>query len=587
MNSNDSPGRWKTLAASAPAAYESLFVAACLPQATIPPEFFRVGSSSLGPLLSEVFSAAADDAAVEAILQPLQESKLWDRVIEHDRLRGWRINADGLEAIKPAFDSETSQRWAERVVKASDRCLGVEKVFSYLYRDIAVGCVELVKRWNFEFVEIARPLTVAASEGWLSDKKKEPQIYLQRAVQVLEKYLGANHLDVATALYELGRVQIDHLSDSPDSQQEAETNLKRAFQIRRQSLPLSNLLVFQVAYKLTRLYLKDRRFAEAKLIVDVLASSATKVSGYFLARILYCQAALLLLAQQPHEALKKANNALDFYQHGEHSETENQILLDDTMGHYYELLADINLALGDERNFARYRVRELASSMIPLGFEPDQITNGLLELVKPPKGTIQPFEFQVTRGEEIVQVLDEHFGTNHPGSAFALLKLGQLYFIRHGFKQAEPYFRRMMHCFDDRPDAPILPHCLGCWAKVLYIQKEYYEAESVLERALSVLEKEAAPSEGDLVQVLDVYAAVYERLDRPEEAAAMRERANKLARGDTERFHDKTAQQFRRSSIVNGAFKVGDVLLGLVRLVFMLIVLGLLLYGFVSYLQSC
>jgi len=124
------------------------------------------------------------------------------------------MEASASDTIKSSFETTERRRWAERVVKAADRYFR-EKEHGWLgYKELTFGCAELIKRWELDFVEAGYPLIATAAALAGDDDKKKAEDYLRRAVLILEKHLGANHLDVAMALYELGQQQLHNESSA-------------------------------------------------------------------------------------------------------------------------------------------------------------------------------------------------------------------------------------------------------------------------------------------------------------------------------------------------------------------------------------
>jgi tetratricopeptide (TPR) repeat protein len=448
MTSDNAKECFTRLQQAFPIAAECLSVAACLPVAIIPPEFFRLGAPALGPVLSKAFTDKPDDTAIENILRPLDDCSLWRRVTKCERFQGWKIEPAGEEAVKSSLDAAVQRLWSERVVKAADCYLRADKNGRIVYKEIALACAEAIKRWDLDFVEAGWPLLTAAYALGKGDNEKEVGIFLQRALRIFEKHLGPDHPEVAAALYELGKRQAKSLDKSDGTTAEAASHLARALQIRSKVLPVTSPVVLDNANTLAEVYLKRKELAAADKLVGMIMSTVLqrpKMSSAITARALHNRAWLLHLQGNHHEAIDAASQALRLRQMlddevSEHP-TEEGTLEWGTKGDSYGLLSNICLALERFEESGRYRARQLAGTLKGLGFQPDEITGALVEVSEQRDTEQLPFRARLAMQEEAVDIVAEELGPHHPAAVPALERLAPVLFVRDGYNKAEPLFR--------------------------------------------------------------------------------------------------------------------------------------------------
>lgn len=596
MSAPDAKKRLAELQKSSPFAAQCLFVAASLPEATIPLQFIRLGAPALGPAVSEAFAGAPADEQLEEALRPLEDLSLWGRRVEQGQFRGWRVERAGREAVKSALDRAARRQWAERVVRAADLYFRETK-FGWADRpDIALGCAELIDRWDIDSVEAGWPLLCAASALDFKGPKgvdAEPAAgaYLRQVLQIFEEHLGADHLDTAAARYQLGR-HLRKVHKRPDRElSEAAVHILSALQVRLKALPVADPLLLDNLSTIAEIYLERGSVDDAQRMLMPVMSAVmrTREAGPRLkVRANHNMARLLHLKGEHREAADVAEYALKLSSRlkteAGATPTEDDILNHGAAPDTHGLLYEINLALGLQDEAGRHLARSLARRLDE-GLEPTAWAEWIASDPGREDGRQPPVGVRPGMYEEAIAILGEKFGGNNPAALPVCLKLAAFETARDGYQSAEPYFRRALRIAEQAEprDGVRLAECLYLWGKCLCLDSRYVDAEVQLGEAVALLDAQAAAPESLLLRSLDVYAVALKKQGRADEADEAQARADTLAARNegVERFKAGDVRRFQMEAAateaVDTAATAGSVVVKVLRVAFGAVCLFILL----------
>jgi tetratricopeptide (TPR) repeat protein len=522
------------------AARECLLLFATIPHAIIAPSFPRIAAHAFGPAVARTLGSDATDEDAERMLDPLLTRGLLTSA--GFSYAAWRIEPQAAAVVTAALTPDAQRQWAERAVRAADRYGRSEESGN---DELALDCAELIKQWELDGLEAGMPLlrAGAALRRRRSDAK-EASIYVRRALEIFERHLGANHLDVAEACYRLAELT------KPDSDESPSTVdlFSRALRIRLAALPPRDPLVLDTVFELAEAHLERGELSAAAralqpvetavpdmLTID-LATHRAKVDASTFdaalrARYLHNRAGLAHRAGDHELALSMADVALHL-RLGLEKRDQADSLLAGTLGSSYELMSDILFALERFADGGRYTALRLASSFEAIGVEPGErlkwiaaypSTDGV-EARMHAEGLLAFYQEALVIGEALV-------GSNDPALLPVLQKLAPLLTVMNGYRSAEPTYKQMLALAEHRT-----PHDLAMAlllsAKALAHERRFEDAEPQLVRARAVIEASPGSNGASTMEILDTSVRVLERLGRHSEAAPIDARASALAVGN-------------------------------------------------------
>jgi len=241
-------------------AADLLRACAFLHPVAIPEEFFTRGAGELGPTFQPLVENAAtiDQIIGEILKYSLIRRNTRDTTLAVHRL----VQAVLLDNMA----KETQQMWAEHIVKAVNRVLLLDVMFTDLpeqrYLLQARACTKLINEWGFTFLEAAQLMTAAGkymrSDGYYTQAEQ----HCLKALDMLRSVQGASATDTYRCLTILVLVKAD-CGDFV----EAELLCERLRALSEETFgPEHPFTAFSLLY-LANLYMKRGKFEQAEPLV--------------------------------------------------------------------------------------------------------------------------------------------------------------------------------------------------------------------------------------------------------------------------------------------------------------------------------
>ncbi|NTV80343.1 MAG: tetratricopeptide repeat protein [Candidatus Aminicenantes bacterium] len=300
----------------------------------------------------------------------------------------------------------------------------------------------------------------------------------KHALEVAEKNVGPDHLDVAALLNNLGRfhgVQRQYA--------EAELLLKRSLAIREKALGPDHR---DVAESLTFIALLDTaqgRPAEAEPLLERSLAIREKALG----------------TDDPDVAESLDNLAFLYGDQDRYAEAEPL---------FKRSLAIREKTLGPDNS-------DVAKSLDNLAF------------LYRDQGRYAEAEPLFKRS---LAIREKAFGPDHPDIATVLDDLAHTYYYQRQYAKAEPLWTRLLAIREKAlsPDDPDVAESLKDLAMLFHIQGQYAKAEPLYKRSLAIREKALGPDDPDVAESLSLLAELYRATKREKEAKELEARAARI-----------------------------------------------------------
>ena len=316
----------------------------------------------------------------------------------------------------------------------------------------------------------------------------------QRALTILERALGLDHLDVARSLVTLAIVYWDQ-GRFPES----EGLLLRALTIREPALGPDHPIVADTLTSLALTYCELARFPEAER--------------------------LLLRALAIREASFGPSDA--------------------TVAPIVNNLALVYEGLGRYADAFTYYARALAIWENALGPQDPRVAEGLTNLagVHRKRGRAAEAEPLDVRA---IAIREAMFGAEHPELAMSLNGLANVYTDQGRFAEAEERHLRALAIREKvfGPDRPDVAQSLHNLAGLYRLQKRHEEAEALLLRAVAIRERALGRDHPEVAESLSLLADVYRAQGRYEKAQPLIDRALAIQEASLGEYHPNTAISF-------------------------------------------
>ncbi len=228
---------------------------------SIPLELIAAGATELGPILSvALVNIESDPVALDELLEPLTQYSLIRR---NSTSRTYSIHRMVQAVLKDGMDTDTRRLWIERAVRAVNRAFSDTDFSNWSLCESLLShvqtCAELIEKWILESQEATRLLDQAG--GYLCERARfvEAEELCKQSLEIREKTLGQDHLDVADSLNNLGVLYHDQ-----GKYDEAEQLHKRALEIRKKVLKPDHPDVANNLNNLALLYHKQGKYIKAK-----------------------------------------------------------------------------------------------------------------------------------------------------------------------------------------------------------------------------------------------------------------------------------------------------------------------------------
>ncbi len=282
-----------------PAAADLLRLCAYLAPDAIPDEILTLGAEHLGPALGPV----ASDAFL--LGQAIEALRTYSLIGRDASLQTLSVHRLVQAVVRDALDASDRRRWVERAIRAVHAALpAVEHANWPAWERLlahAQACAAWLDPQDVHLQEAAEVLNQAA--WYLTERARysEAELLLERAYQMSEQQLGAEHLDTARDALALA-----YLYDAQGKYEQAEPLLVRALVIREQRLGPEHPATAQGLNNLAELYRVQGKYEQAEPLY---------------------QRALAICEQQlgpehPHTAFSLDNLAALYYAQGKYEQAE-------------------------------------------------------------------------------------------------------------------------------------------------------------------------------------------------------------------------------------------------------------------------
>lgn len=439
-----------------PAVQDLLCVCALLHPDGIPEELFRQGASHLGAQLEAI---GRDELEWNQVMSIACSYSLLQRQPEEQTLSMHRLVR---AVLLDGMTEEQRRRWTRRAVDALDAMLPEAMHFTastswQLCRRLLPHVLICVRRADAteETLALASLASKAAWYLWylsMSEGYHEAEALLQRALDIRERILGSDHLEVALSLSHLG-----FLYRSQGKYAQAESLYQRALSIGEQSLGPNHLQVALPLNSLAVLYRDRGQYAEAKRLYQ----RALQINEQ------------RLDPEHPEGALPLSNLADLYWLQGNYAEAEPLA---------QRALRIWEQAFGHTHPFVAYALINLAVLYRDQG--------------------------QHEQAEALFQrawyIREQGLGEMHPEVAEPLNGLAELYRMQGRYTEAERLFRHALHIVEGSlgHDHPLGAEPLTGLANLCRDQEREREAEVLYQQALALREQHLGQQHPETAQTL-------------------------------------------------------------------------------------
>lgn len=471
-----------------PPAADLLRLCAFLHPATIPETLLLANSASANQtLLPGIADHYELDVALEVLL-------LFSLVQRNPVIHALSIHRLVQDVLKDALTVQEQRSWAERVVllvKQAWPGTGVAhwgRCQEYLPHTLV--CAELIARWELRSEEATHLLSKAGMYLSMRASYPEAERLLLQALTLGETFMGREHSQTASILYELG-----WLAHCLHRYSQAEEYYQRALTIRTNHPGPDSLLSAQIVQKLGLLRLNQREYTEAEM---------------------FLQRALAICEQQPgtdHPLLADSLNALAMLCRARQQYGEAEAL-------YQRALALREQHLGPDDP-------ETATSISNLA---------VLYFAQGKYAEAEPLYLRV------LTIRERTLGLEHPGVALALGGLALVYYFQKQYHKAEPLARRALAIQEITPgrEHPETAQSLMTLAMLAFRQGDYRQAEALAVEALAIRERVLHPQAPDLITSLNNLALIYREQKKYDLALPLYQRALTLSEQEHGKEHTYT-----------------------------------------------
>lgn len=515
-----------------PAAADLIRLCVFLHPDAIPEEIFTQGASHLG---SPLASIAQDSLAQDGALATLRTFALLHRRPAEKLCSVHRLVQN---VLLDALEEEQRQIWAQRALLAVNAAFPVVKDDSWPQCERLVSHALQIAKHTASKKQV--PLELATlllkAGAYLTERARyqEAGPVLQRAFQIREQALGADHADVAEVL----RAQA-FLHDEQGQYRQAEPLYQRALEIWEHLLGKDHPTVVRTLNALGVIYRAQGRYEQARPL------------HY---RALHVQERTLG-TEHPDVAQTLQNLGMLFYRMGQMEQAETAYqrafhIREQALGPEHPDVANSlnNLALiakdqGKEEQAEALYQKALHIEERAFGSEDLRVgrtLNNLAELYT-----------QQGRGEQaeslfyrVIHLWEKVLGPHHPNVAYPLHGLATLYANQGRNEQAEELFQRALRIWEQShgPDHPDVAHALDGLAGIAAKQGELEQAESLCLQALSIREHACGAEHPLVADSLAQLAQLADGQKQYEQAEALYERALSIKERQFGSEHAATAE---------------------------------------------
>jgi CHAT domain-containing protein/Tfp pilus assembly protein PilF len=342
----------------------------------------------------------------------------------------------------------------------------------------------------------------------------------ERALEIREKLLGAEHLDVAVVLNSLGRLYYEK-SNHP----QAESLHQRALTIREKALGGEHLLVAESLNNLAIVFQGKGDYSRAEPLYQRALAIREKTVG----------AEDALVAQSLHNLanLNKAKGdyvrAVLLYQRAIAIREKALGSADPNLATSLNNLANLYREMGDYSRSEQLHLRVLAIWEKALGPEHPDVADSLNNLA------LMYFRMgEYAKAEPLYQralaIREKIFGPEHPLLASSINNLANLYRDQGDIVRAEPLHLRALAIWEKAlgPEHRIVASSLNDVANMYREKGDYDKAEPLYQRALAIREKALAAQHPAIALLLNDFAVMYRAKGDTTKAVKLLARANEI-----------------------------------------------------------
>ena len=441
------------------------------------------------------------------------------------------------EVMQEVLSEEERQQWMKQAVLVVNAVFpsgehGTWPLCEFLLPH-ALICARWVPVLKQKNLEGARLLGVTGRYLYERAQYGEAEPFLQQALSISARQLGAEHPDTATSLNNLAG-----LYQSQGKYSEAEPLYVRALQIRERQLGAEHPQTARSLNNLAFLYESQGKYSEAEpLYVRALQISERQLG-----------------AEHPDTATSLNNLAGLYESQGKYSEAEPlyvralQISERQLGAEHPQTAGSLNNLAGLYESQGKYSeaeplyVRALQISERQLGAEhPDTATslNNLAGLYRS-QGKYSEAEPLYVRA---LQISERQLGAEHPQTAGSLNNLAGLYESQGKYSEAEPLYVRALQIRERQLGAehPDTATSLNNLAGLYRSQGKYSEAEPLYVRALQIRERQLGAEHPDTATSLNNLAFLYQSQGKYSEAEPLYVRALQIRERQLGAEHPDTA----------------------------------------------
>ncbi|HKQ75955.1 MAG TPA: tetratricopeptide repeat protein [Blastocatellia bacterium] len=301
----------------------------------------------------------------------------------------------------------------------------------------------------------------------------------KRVIELLEAALGAEHIEVSTALGNLANLYSDQ-----GAYDKAESLYRRSIAIKEKELGTEHPSLAEALTNLANLYLEQEDYLQAEPLHRRALSVKEKSLG------------------------------------PEHSEVARSL----------ENLSLVYCGKGDFARAEPLQLRALAIKEKIHGPEHRSVAaslNNLASLYWEQGNHTEAERFY----ERALAIKEKALAPDHPSLANTLHNLAYVYYHRGDYLRAEPMHRRALAIKEKAlaPDHPSVANSLDSLASLYHSAGDYARAEPLYRRALGIWERAFGPSHPEVATVLTHLAVLYEARGELAQAVALQARANEVS----------------------------------------------------------
>ncbi len=299
---------------------------------------------------------------------------------------------------------------------------------------------------------------------------EQAKLHHERALEITERTLGADHPYAANNLNNLGIVY-----QQQGDYEQAKLHFQRALQIKEKALGTDHASVANSLYNLGNVFRRQGDLEQARLHFQRALQIWEKALG----------------ADHPDMAMGLNDLGIVFESQGEYEQAKL---------HYQRALKIREKALGPDHS-------EVAISSNSLG------------VVFMNQGNLEQAELHFRRA---LQIMEKALGSDHPDVAVSLINLGDVFERQGNLEQAELHFRRALQIMEKAlgADHPEVAYPLQGLAEVALAQQQFESVRAYAERALAIRERSKVAPE--LVASVRILLAQALWPDRSQRARARR-----------------------------------------------------------------